>query len=139
MSRHSRYLQLFSVMLQSHPSLVNLITTIVTASGSAVAVVMLIAKSALEEKIKDWVTQASLKRTEELRSNLGKTGTDYAIYAQKRHSAIALLYAELLEAQYLVGGTIKKPYSSGEKRSLQETAGLPLTRQKKLTSLTHYI
>jgi hypothetical protein len=55
---------------------------------------------------------------------LSKSGTDYAIYAQRRHAAIALVYSELLEAEFLVGGSIKKPYfGRGEKRELTETVG----------------
>lgn len=45
--------------------------------------------------------------TEALRSSPSKSGTDYAIYVDKRHTAIRLLYSELLEAELLAGGYAK--------------------------------
>jgi hypothetical protein len=105
-----------------------MIETIVTASVSAIGTVALLTRFALEEKIKNWINEESAKKIEELRSNLVRIGTDYAIYVQKRHAAIALLYAELLEAEYLVGGNMKKPYSHGEKKKPEETAGIAVNK-----------
>jgi hypothetical protein len=105
-----------------------MIETIVTASVSAIVAFGLLTRFALKEKIKNWIDEESAKRIEELRSNLVRTGADYEIYAQKRHAAIALLYAEMLEAEYLVGGTIKRPYSFGEKKRPEETAGIAVNK-----------
>jgi hypothetical protein len=88
----------------------SLLQQIAVSVATTVSAVLLIAKFFLKEKLKDWINEASAKRLEELRSDLAKSGSDYAIYAQKRHSAVALLYSQLLEAEYLVGGNITKPY-----------------------------
>lgn len=88
----------------------NLLQQITINAATTISVMLLLVEFSFKEKVKDWINEGSVKRLEELRSDLAKGGSDYAIYAQKRHSAIALLYSELLEAEYLVGGNIMKPF-----------------------------
>jgi hypothetical protein len=101
--------------------------------------VLVLARFWLKERIRVGVEEESAKRVkafqheadrgleeykaslvgiiEALRSDLSKSGTDYAIYVQKKHVAIAAIYSELIEAEYLVGGSIKKPYWGRSDRS----------------------
>ncbi|WP_216912844.1 MULTISPECIES: hypothetical protein [unclassified Synechococcus] len=121
-------------------ALISLITT-----GGALYV---LARFWLKEKIRTEVQEASTRRVrgfqleldkgleeykaelasvaEALRSKFSKSGTDYAIYAEKRHQAIALLFSELLEAELLAGGYAKMVYV--EREDLKESMDVRVLR-----------
>lgn len=109
----------------------NQLQQITINAATTISVVLLFVEFSLKEKVKNWINEGSAKRLEELRSDLAKGGSDYAIYAQKRHSAIAMLYSEFLEAEHLVGGSIMKPFMGRGLRGVPaEAAGQAMNKAR---------